>query len=103
MVARGCCIGFNSHVLAWQRLSLLQLGQVSTVLNPNESALTHSKSVTCCLLMYFGLDVRRSRASTVKVNAREEATLELDEGVEGGADYSGLLAGASESTHQTAL
>ncbi len=35
----------------------------------------------------------RSRANTVRVNAREDATLQLDEGVEGGADYSGLLAG----------
>ncbi|KAK9902062.1 hypothetical protein WJX75_003035 [Coccomyxa subellipsoidea] len=34
----------------------------------------------------------RSRSNTVRVNARDEATLELDEGVEGGADYSGLLA-----------
>jgi hypothetical protein len=33
-----------------------------------------------------------SRRATVKVSARQEATLELDEGVEGGTDYSGILA-----------
>lgn len=41
----------------------------------------------------------RSRANTVRVNARDEATLELDDGVEGGADYSGLLAGKQHFHH----
>lgn len=36
--------------------------------------------------------ITRSRTNTVSVKARDEATLELDDGAEGGADYSGLLA-----------
>ncbi len=50
------------------------------------------------LIIFCSASVRRSRSNSLKVNARDEATLELDEGVEGGADYSGLLAGVSSCT-----
>ena len=35
----------------------------------------------------------RARRATVVVRAEEKATMDLSEGVEGGTDYSGILAG----------
>lgn len=39
------------------------------------------------------LRICRARRAAVVVRAEEKATLDLNEGVEGGTDYSGILAG----------
>ena len=43
--------------------------------------------------MSLSLCICRARRSCVVVRAEEKATLDLNEGVEGGTDYSGILAG----------
>ena len=46
---------------------------------------------------------RRQRRAAVVVRAEEKATLDLNEGVEGGTDYSGILAGACMHAYATTL
>lgn len=48
-------------------------------------------------LRHAWLRLRRARHASLVARAEKEATLDLDDGVEGGADYSGILAGALRS------
>ena len=42
--------------------------------------------------------MRRARRASLVVRADREATLDLEDGAEGGTDYSGILAGARFSS-----
>ena len=59
----------------------------------------------CTLLPPYDtcMRARRQRRAAVVVRAEEKATLDLNEGVEGGTDYSGILAGACMHAYATTL